>query len=47
MKILVEPSGAVAAAAVLFGKLPGGIGKAGVVISGGNVDGEFLKTLWA
>ncbi|MGD1070391.1 MAG: threonine/serine dehydratase [Bryobacteraceae bacterium] len=46
MKILVEPSGAVAAAAVLFGKLPAGIGGAGVVISGGNVDGEFLKTLW-
>jgi threonine dehydratase len=46
MKILVEPSGAVAAAAALFGKLPAGIGSAGVVISGGNVDGEFLKTLW-
>jgi threonine dehydratase len=45
MKILVEPSGAVAAAAVLFGKLPGGIASAGVVISGGNVDGEFLKTV--
>jgi threonine dehydratase len=46
MKILVEPSGAVAAAAVLFGKLPGGIARAGAVVSGGNVDGEFLKTLW-
>jgi threonine dehydratase len=45
MKILVEPSGAVAAAAVLFGKLPPGIGSAGVVISGGNVDVDFLKTL--
>ncbi len=46
MKILVEPSGAVAAAAALFGRLPSGISSAGVVISGGNVDGEFLKTLW-
>ena len=44
LKILVEPSGAVAAAAVLFGKLPSGILRAGVVISGGNVDLEFLKT---
>ncbi|HVW83192.1 MAG TPA: threonine/serine dehydratase [Bryobacteraceae bacterium] len=44
MKILVEPSGAVAAAAVLFGKLPAGIGKAGIIVSGGNVDLEFLKT---
>jgi threonine dehydratase len=42
MKILVEPSGAVAPAAVLFGKLPQGIRSAGVVISGGNVDLNFL-----
>ena len=45
MKILVEPSGAVAAAAVLFGKLPAGIRSAGVIISGGNVDMEFLAGL--
>ncbi len=38
MKILVEPSGAVSAAAVLFGKLPKDIGNVGVIISGGNVD---------
>jgi threonine dehydratase len=44
MKILVEPSGAVAAAAVLFQKLPQEIRSAGVVISGGNVDLEFLQT---
>jgi threonine dehydratase len=36
----VEPSGAAAAAAVLCGKLPPGIGSVGVVISGGNVDFE-------
>jgi threonine dehydratase len=40
LKILVEPSGAAAAAAVLCGKLPRGIGSVGVVISGGNVDFE-------
>ncbi len=38
MKILVEPSGAVSAAAVLFRKLPPGIGRAGIILSGGNVD---------
>ena len=38
MKILVEPSGAAAAAAVLFHKLPPGIRSVGVVLSGGNVD---------
>jgi threonine dehydratase len=45
MKILVEPSGAVALAAVLFGMLPREIGSVGVVLSGGNVDIDFLKTL--
>jgi threonine dehydratase len=44
MKILVEPSGAVAAAAVLFRKLPAGIGRVGVIVSGGNVDLDFLQT---
>jgi threonine dehydratase len=38
LKILVEPSGAVGAAALLFGKLPAGIGKVGVILSGGNMD---------
>jgi threonine dehydratase len=42
MKILAEPSGAVAAAAVLHGKLPSEVRQAGVVISGGNVDFETL-----
>jgi len=39
---LVEPSGAVPAAAVLFGKLPPGIASVGVILSGGNVDFEEL-----
>ena len=42
MKILVEPSGAVAAAAVLFHKLPPAIRSVGVVLSGGNLDWEEL-----
>jgi threo-3-hydroxy-L-aspartate ammonia-lyase len=42
LKILVEPTGAVAAAAALFGKLPRDVGSVGVVISGGNVDPDAL-----
>ncbi len=45
LKILVEPSGAAAAAAVLFRKLPAGVGKVGIVLSGGNVDIEQLAGL--
>jgi len=37
LKIVVEPSGAVPAAAVLAGKLPPGIRRVGIVVSGGNV----------
>ncbi len=48
LKILVEPSGAVGAAALLSGKLPAGIGKVGVILSGGNIDfeqlAEYFKT---
>jgi len=42
VKILVEPSGAVSAAAALFGKLPGGLKRVGIILSGGNVDYEQL-----
>ena len=42
LKILVEPSGAVSAAAVLYGRLPAGVGSVGVILSGGNVDFETL-----
>jgi len=45
MKIVVEPSGAVGVAAALFGKLPAGLGRTGVIVSGGNMDPEFLRTL--
>jgi threonine dehydratase len=45
LKILVEPSGAVAAAAVLHGKLPPGVRRIGVILSGGNMDWETLAAL--
>jgi threonine dehydratase len=45
LKILVEPTGALAVAAVLFNKLPANIRRIGVVISGGNVDADALAHL--
>jgi threonine dehydratase len=42
MKLLVEPSGAVAAAAVLHRKLPKNVRSIGVILSGGNLDFEDL-----
>lgn len=47
MKLLVEPTGAVAAAATLFGKLPREIRRVGIVLSGGNVDPQMLASLIA
>ena len=45
MKLLVEPSGAAAAAAVLAQKLPEDCERIGVILSGGNIDPEALKQL--
>ena len=45
MKILAEPSGAVGPAALLFNQLPPTLKRVGVIVSGGNVDLEFLQTL--
>ncbi|TDH64757.1 hypothetical protein CCR75_001382 [Bremia lactucae] len=45
MKLVVEPSGAVATAAVLMHKLPPDIINVGIVLSGGNVDLEKLPWL--
>lgn len=42
MKILVEPSGAVAASAVLHQKLPREVRSTGILLSGGNVDYDVL-----
>jgi threonine dehydratase len=44
-KLLVEPSGAAAAAAVLHGKIPPACRRVGVLLTGGNVDLEFLSRL--
>lgn len=46
-KLLVEPTGALALAAVLTGKVPAGAGRVGVVLSGGNVDLDVLAALFA
>jgi threonine dehydratase len=46
MKIVVEPGGAAAFAALLHGKVPGAAGRRiGVVLSGGNVDPERFGAL--
>jgi threonine dehydratase len=47
MKLLTEPSGAVAAAAALHHKLPPGIQSVGVILSGGNVDMDMLAEICA
>jgi threonine dehydratase len=47
MKILVEPSGAVAAAALLHQKLPAPVRSVGVILSGGNVDLDVLADICA
>ncbi|HEY3042333.1 MAG TPA: threonine/serine dehydratase [Pyrinomonadaceae bacterium] len=47
MKLLVEPSGAAAAAAVLMNKLPSDARRVGVVLSGGNIDAALLSKLLA
>ena len=47
MKLLVEPSGAAAAAAVLANKLPNDAKRVGVILSGGNIDAELLSQLLA
>lgn len=45
LKLVVEPSGVVGAAAVLHQKIPAGLGRVGVILSGGNVDLEVLGSL--
>ena len=45
MKSVVEPSGVVAAAALLSGKLPKDLKSVAVILSGGNVDVEQLAAL--
>jgi threo-3-hydroxy-L-aspartate ammonia-lyase len=45
LKMLVEPSGVAAAAAVMFRKLPTDMERVGVVLSGGNIDSALLTSV--
>lgn len=45
MKLLVEPSGAAAAAAVFKRKVPDTVHRVGVILSGGNIDQHMLADL--
>jgi threonine dehydratase len=45
LKLLTEPSGAVPAAILLHKKAPAGIRKAGIILSGGNVDLDVLAAI--
>ncbi len=47
MKIVIEPSGAAALAAVMLGKIPARGKRTGVIISGGNVDAARFSELTA
>jgi threonine dehydratase len=45
LKLVIEPSGAAALAAVLSGQIPAAARSVGVIISGGNLDPELLTHL--
>jgi threonine dehydratase len=47
MKLVVEPTGAVAAAAALSGKLARYGSRVGVILSGGNVEPAVLRAVLA
>jgi threonine dehydratase len=47
LKLVAEPSGAAAAAAVLFRKLPADVRRVGVILSGGNIDPDGLARILA
>ncbi|HUG14336.1 MAG TPA: threonine/serine dehydratase [Thermomicrobiales bacterium] len=46
MKLVFEPSGAVALAAAMTGLVPANCRRVGIVVSGGNIDPALLRTLW-
>jgi threonine dehydratase len=47
LKIVMEPSGAAGLAAVMSGAIPVAGKRAGIIISGGNVDAERFAQLLA
>jgi threonine dehydratase len=46
LKLVIEPSGAVALAALLAGRLAPNFGRVAAIISGGNIDPSLLGSLW-
>ena len=46
LKLTIEPSGAVVLAAALGGHLPDGARRVGLIVSGGNIDPDLLRSLW-
>jgi threonine dehydratase len=47
LKLVIEPSGAATLAALLAGRLPTDVRRAGAIISGGNIDPPVLASLWS
>jgi threonine dehydratase len=47
MKLVIEPSGALPIAAAMLQLLPRDTKKAGVIISGGNIDPSLFGRLWS
>lgn len=46
LKLVLEPSGAAALAALLNRRQPAGLGSLGVILSGGNIDPDVMMQLW-
>ncbi len=46
LKLVIEPSGAVPLAAVLARRMPAGLQRVGIILSGGNIDPPVLAGLW-
>ncbi|NNG01575.1 MAG: threo-3-hydroxy-L-aspartate ammonia-lyase [Desulfobacteraceae bacterium] len=47
MKLVVEPSGVLGVAAILSGKIDASGGRVGIILSGGNLDGEVMSKILA
>ncbi|KPV50731.1 hypothetical protein SE17_25190, partial [Kouleothrix aurantiaca] len=46
LKLVIEPSGAVPLAAVLARRMPAGLQRVGIILSGGDIDPPVLAGLW-
>jgi len=45
MKIVVEPTGAVPIAAVMQNRIPANLARIGIIVSGGNISGELIRSV--